>query len=109
VKSSGLDRVGSEEIDHMNCMLLTQRVGEISGSELCQTRLMGTVEMQPDTRAGVEGTRIKVTIVAESEVFVPTRDRSELSRRRVEIVGELADHALQAVSEVGRKDSVEQG
>jgi len=92
----------------MNCMLLTQRVGEISGSELCQTRLMGMVEMQPDTRAGVEGTRIKVMIVAESAVFVPTRDRSELSRRKAEIVGELADHALQAVSEVGIKDSVEQ-
>ena len=40
-------------------------------------------------------------------MFVPTRDVAELSRKRVEIVGELADRALQAMSEVGRKDSAQ--
>ena len=68
---------------------------------------MGTIELNPDTRGGVEGAVIPVT-VATQLVFVTTRDPSELSAKKADIVGELADHAIKAVSEVGRKDSVEQ-
>jgi hypothetical protein len=92
----------------MNFALLTQQGGELRGGEPLQTRLMSSVEMIPATQEGVEGTFIKAMVAAELAVVVPTRNAAELSRRRVEIVGELADHTLQALSEVGRKDSAQQ-
>jgi hypothetical protein len=74
-----LDRVSGEEVDRLHCMLLTQNVGEVRGGYTCLTRLMGTIEMNPETRGGVDGTVIRVTVATQSEVFVPTRDPFELS------------------------------
>ena len=61
-----LDRVPREEVDRLRCLLLTQSVGEIRGGYTCLTRLMGTIEMIPETRTGVEGTVITVTVAAQS-------------------------------------------
>ena len=72
------------------------------------TRLMGTIEMNPETRGDVAGTEIRVTVAAQSEVFVPTQDPVELSLKKAELVEELADNAIRAVSEIGRKDSAHQ-
>jgi len=102
-----LDHVPGEEVDRVHCMLLTQNIGEVRGGYTCLTRRMRTIEKNPETRGGVHGTVIRVTVATQS-VFVPTRDPFELSVKKADLVGELADHALKAVSEIGRKDSAEQ-
>jgi hypothetical protein len=92
----------------MDFALLSMQVGELADGEPLQTSLMTSVRMVPAERYGIEGTVVKVTVAAESEVFLPTRDMRELSKRRAQILGDLADHTLQALSEVGRKDSAQQ-
>jgi len=73
-----------------------------------QTRLMASVRMTHAERDGVEGTLVKVSVAAESEVFLPTRDPEELARRRVKVLGELADQTLNVLNEVGTSDSAQQ-
>ena len=52
---------------------------------------MGSVEMRPEARDGIEGTVLRVTIATQSEAFIPTRDPEELAGKKAEIAGELID------------------
>jgi hypothetical protein len=103
-----LMHLSGDDVDRLHCLLLTQNVGELSGGLICLTRLMGSVEMLPETRGGIEGTVLRVTIATQSEAFIPTRDPEELAGKKAEIAGELIDQAIKAVSDLGKKDSAEQ-
>jgi hypothetical protein len=108
VPVDSLERLTGPQIEQMNCTLISMQVGELADGEPLQTSLMASVQMTPATRDGTEGTLVKVKVAAESKVFLPTRNKKELSQRRVQIVGDLADHTLQALNEVGRKNSAQQ-
>jgi hypothetical protein len=69
---------------------------------------MASVQMTHAERDGVEGTLVRVSVAAESEVFLPTRDPKELAQRRNQVLGELADHTMVVLNEVASKNSAQQ-
>ena len=101
VPVSTLDHLSEVRIRDMSRALITMQVGLLSGGEPIQTRLMGSVQVTQAERNGVEGTVVRVSVAAESEVFLPTRDPEELARRRAVVLGELADQTLRVLNEVG--------
>jgi hypothetical protein len=75
VPVDSLERLTGPQIEQMNCTLISMQVGELADGEPLQTSLMTSVQMIPATRDGTEGAIVKVTVAAESEVFLPTRDK----------------------------------
>jgi hypothetical protein len=94
VGPDALMHLSGEEVERLHCLLLTQNVGEISGGLMCFTRLMWSLELSPETRGGIEGTVVRVTIAAQTEAFLPTRDPVELATKKAEVAGELVDQAM---------------
>lgn len=103
-----LSHLSEKEFDRLYGMLLTQNVDVISGGTVCVTRLMGSVEMIPEVRDGVEGTLLRVTVATQAEAFLTTRDPRELDVQKAAVAGALIDKAVQAVAKVGQKDGAEQ-
>ena len=101
VPVSTLDHFSGPQIQDLSRALITMQVGWLSGGEPMQTRLMASVRMTHAERDGVEGTLVKVSVAAESEVFLPTRDPEELARRRAAVLGEMADQTMAVLNEVG--------
>jgi hypothetical protein len=89
--------LSGDDVDRLHCLLLTQNIGELNGGLICLTRLMGSVEMRPEMRDGLEGTVLRVKIAAQSEAFIPTRDPEELAGKKAEIAGELLDQAIKTL------------
>ena len=49
---------------------------------VCVSKLMGCMVTEHAVRDGVEGTILRVTVAAQSEVFLDTRDPHELEKRK---------------------------
>jgi hypothetical protein len=73
VPGRSLGHLTGPQIQDLRWSLITMRV-TLAGGEPIQTRLMALVHMTHAERDGVEGTLVKVSVAAESEVFLPTRD-----------------------------------
>ena len=96
------------EVVHVHRILVTQKVEEITGGLVCETQLMGLLETEFVVRDGVEGTLFRVTVAAQSEAFVATRDPVKLAEMGPQIENDLINQAVSAVARAGAKDSAEQ-
>jgi hypothetical protein len=96
------------DINRVYHLLLTQKVDVISGGLVCVSKLMGSMVMEHAVRNGIEGTVLRVTVAAQSEVFFATRDPHELEKKKNEVAGELIEKAVSAVANIDQKGSVEQ-
>jgi hypothetical protein len=103
-----VQRLTEPEIAHVHRILVTQVVEEITGGFVAETKLMGLLETEPAERDGVEGTLVRVTVAAQSETFIATKDAAELAKMMPEIENDFISQAVSAVARAGAKDSVEQ-
>jgi hypothetical protein len=80
-------------------------VEEITRGLVCETKLMGRLETEHAESHGLEGTLFWVTVASQSEVFVSTRDPSQLEKMRGRVENDLINQAVSAVANISARDS----